>query len=215
MDGSTINIRSIQHYMYCPRRFALLEINRDWSENPYVVLANIMHENVHSGKHSFSNRNKTVKSSVSVYNDLPEYDLYGILDCVEFVKDGNKKTVQIVEYKPKPPKDCAFHETDAIQVFAQKVCADYVWKCNSKSFLYYSETKKRVELPFDDEFQKYDDTLKRLLAEMRDILKSGDIPKRRKGQKCSGCSIKDLCFPKDKRYSVRDTIISMNGGVSA
>jgi CRISPR-associated exonuclease Cas4 len=46
-----INIRTIQHYMYCPRRFGLLEIENAWAENVSVVLANIMHENVHSGKH--------------------------------------------------------------------------------------------------------------------------------------------------------------------
>jgi CRISPR-associated exonuclease Cas4 len=195
--------------MYCPRRFALLEIDRDWLENPYVVMANIMHENVHSGKHSFSSKDRSVKSSVAVYNDLPEYNLYGILDCVEFVKQGGVTTVQVVEYKPTPPKDCAFHETDAIQVFAQKVCADYVWKCNSKAFLYYSKTKKRVELPFEVEYQKYDVALKALLSEMRTILDSGDVPKRKKRQKCSGCSIRDLCFPKDKPYSVRDAILSM------
>ncbi len=45
-----INIRNIQHYMYCPRRFALMDINKDWVENVFVVKANIMHENVHSGR---------------------------------------------------------------------------------------------------------------------------------------------------------------------
>lgn len=37
-----INIRTIQHYMYCPRRFGLLEIENAWVENVSVVLANIM-----------------------------------------------------------------------------------------------------------------------------------------------------------------------------
>ena len=32
-EDVTINIRDIQHYMYCPRRFALLEVNDDWAEN--------------------------------------------------------------------------------------------------------------------------------------------------------------------------------------
>lgn len=44
MTDDSINIRDIQHYMYCPRRYALLEINRDWSENAYVIKANILHE---------------------------------------------------------------------------------------------------------------------------------------------------------------------------
>ena len=33
-----INIRTIQHYMYCPRRFGLLEIENAWAENVSVVL---------------------------------------------------------------------------------------------------------------------------------------------------------------------------------
>ncbi|SEH38315.1 hypothetical protein SAMN02910265_00223 [Ruminococcus flavefaciens] len=37
MSDSTINIRTIQHYMYCPRRFALLEVNSDWAENAFIV----------------------------------------------------------------------------------------------------------------------------------------------------------------------------------
>ncbi|HHX58032.1 MAG TPA: Dna2/Cas4 domain-containing protein, partial [Clostridiales bacterium] len=85
----TVNIRSIQHYMYCPRRYALLEVNNDWAENAFVVKANIMHENVHDGSHSFSDSNKIVRSAVSIYNDELEYDLYGITDCIEFVKSAN------------------------------------------------------------------------------------------------------------------------------
>ncbi len=42
--------------MYCPRRFALLTLNLDWSENAFVVKADLLHENVHYGSHSFSDR---------------------------------------------------------------------------------------------------------------------------------------------------------------
>lgn len=52
-EDVTINIRDIQHYMYCPRRFALLEVNDDWAENAFVVKANLLHENVHSGERNF------------------------------------------------------------------------------------------------------------------------------------------------------------------
>jgi len=89
VNARTINIRTIQHYMYCPRRWGLLEINNDWVENAFVVKADIMHGRVHDGSHSFSDKNKTVRSSIALYNDLPEYDLFGIADCVEFVKVKN------------------------------------------------------------------------------------------------------------------------------
>lgn len=211
----SINIRTIQHFMYCKRRWGLLEINRDWSENAFVVKANILHENVHDGTHSFSDKNKTVRSSVSVYNDKEEYDLYGIADCVEFIKDKNGVeinglnglySVKLIEYKPTAPAVGEFNETDAIQVFAQKLCADFVWGCNCECFIYYSDKRKRVRLPFDTEFEKYDKTLKALLSEMRGYISENSIPERVKGQKCSGCSLKDICLPKSADYSVRKEI---------
>lgn len=85
-----INIRTIQHYMYCQRRFGLLEIENAWAENVSVVLANIMHENVHLGKHQFKSNNKVVLSSVTLYND--ELDLYGVADCIEFCKNKDGRT---------------------------------------------------------------------------------------------------------------------------
>ena len=165
-EEQTINIRAIQHYMYCPRRFALLELNCDWAENAFVVKANLMHENVHGGDHKFSNDRMLVRSSVAVYND--EYDIFGVTDCMEFVKSRNgvsidgsddKYKVRIVEYKPKPPKGADFHDSDAIQVFAQKICADSMWKCDSEAYIYYFETRRRVKLPFDTEYEKWDKML--------------------------------------------------------
>ena len=173
-----INIRTIQHYMYCPRRFGLLEIENAWAENVSVVLANIMHENVHSGN----------KDGVPI--------------------DGldGKYTVRLVEYKPTQPKDGSIRETDAIQVFAQKLCADYIWKCNSEGCIYYADTRKRVKLPFDEEYDRYKVLLDDLVGKMQNVMESGVIPPKIKGQKCSGCSIKDLCMPKTKKYSIKQLI---------
>ncbi len=220
MNDSSINIRNIQHYMYCPRRFALLELNDDWAENYFVVKANLQHEHVHDGSHSYSDSRKIVRSDIAVYNDAPEYDIFGRTDCIEFVRssegakiDGQDGCfqVRIIEYKPKAPKNEAFNETDAIQVFAQKICADSIWRCDCEAFIYYSDTRKRVKLPFDTEYDKYDTALKRLLAEMRQVIGEKRIPERKRGQKCSGCSMADICFPKEKRYCVRDIVMAQKG----
>ncbi len=220
MNDRTINIRNIQHYMYCPRRFALLEINDDWQENAYVVNANLRHQHVHDGSHRYSDSRKIVKSDIAVYNDEAEYDIFGVTDCIEFVrsKEGvpisgydGLFNVKIIEYKPKAPKKLDFNETDAIQVFAQKICADSLWNCNSEAYIYYSDTRRRIKLPFETEYEKYDTMLKRLLSEMRNVLEKQIIPLRKKGQKCSGCSMADICFSKEKKYSVRDIIMSQKG----
>lgn len=220
MNDRTVNIRSIQHYMYCPRRFALLEINNDWAENAFVVKANIQHEHVHDGSHSFSDSNKIVRSGIAVYNDLPEYDIFGVSDCIEFVRSKNGVSIEgsdglfdvrIVEYKPKSPKGYEFNETDAIQVFAQKICADYIWKCSSEAYIYYCDKRKRVRLPFDTEYEKYDTLLKKYLVGIRKLLEEKNIPPRNRGQKCSGCSMAEICFPKVRKYCVRDIVMSQKG----
>ena len=59
--------------------------------------------------------------------------------------------------------------------------------------------KKRVTLPVKENFAEYDQKLKQMLAEMRDCLKKGKIPEIPKGQKCGGCSMRDLCMPSVKK----------------
>ncbi len=204
MRTTEIAIRSIQHFMYCPHRWGLIEIDQAWAENVFVTKANLMHERVHDPDRHYSSRGKKVFTSVPVYNDLEEYNLYGVTDCLELKEDKNgiaidgisgTYTITIVEYKPAKPKDKDYHDEDFMQVFAQKICVDYVFGCDCDAVLYYADVKKRIKLPVKENFTEYDDRLKVLLKQMRDCLKQGMIPGIRKGQKCGGCSMRDLCMP--------------------
>lgn len=204
MRHMEITIRSIQHYMYCPHRWGLMEIDRAWAENFFVTKANLMHNRVHDPKQNYSSRGKKIYTSVPVYNDLEQYGLYGVTDCLELTKDAkgvsvessdDKYNICIVEYKPAKPKKKEYHEEDLMQVFAQKICVDYVFGCDCSAVLYYADVKKRIPLPVQENFKEYDEMLCQLLREMRDCLNCGVIPAIRKGQKCSGCSMKDLCMP--------------------
>lgn len=204
MSTMEIAIRSVQHYMYCPHRWGLLEIDRAWSENVFVTKANLMHNRVHDPDNKYASKNKKVFTSVSVYNDLKQYGLYGITDCLEMAKakqgitiagSEDKYNVCIVEYKPSKPRNYEYHEEDLMQVFAQKICVDYVFGCDCDGVLYYADVKRRVSLPLKENFEKYNTQLIQLLEEMRGYLAQGKIPAIRKGQKCSGCSMRDLCMP--------------------
>lgn len=211
-----VNIRSIQHFMYCPRRWGLLEINNDWAENVYVIKANLIHEKVHSGEHDYSSKSKKVCSSVAVYND--ELDIYGIVDCVEFVKNSSGAFIQelndnynirIIEYKPTKPKKEEFLPTDAIQVFAQKLCLDFIFKCDSEAYLYYADVRRRVKLPFQERHNEYYNQLTGYLCEIRNYLAKHNVPPIKKGQNCNGCSLSDICIPKCSKSDVRKQIMSL------
>lgn len=204
MNTEEIAIRSIQHYLYCPHRWGLIEIDKAWAENLFVTKANLLHERVHNPDNQYASRGKKIFSSVPVYHDLEPYYLYGMVDCLEATPDRSgisidgldgKYQLCIVEYKPTAPRDEAFRRDDLMQVFAQKLCVDFVFGGDAAGVLYYGNTKKRVNLPLKENFELYDHELKILLEEMRDHLKRGRIPQIRKGQKCSGCSMKDLCMP--------------------
>ena len=207
MTSTEIAIRSVQHYMYCPHRWGLLEIDRAWAENVYVTKANLMHERVHDPDRHYTMRGRKVFTSVPVYNDLDVYNLYGVTDCLELTEDSRGVSVDgsesayhicIVEYKPTMPKKQHYHEEDLMQVFAQKICVDYVFGSNCDAVLYYADVKKRVALPVKENFDEYDQKLKKILEEMRARLNKGKIPEIPKGQKCSGCSMRDLCMPSVK-----------------
>lgn len=209
MSSATITIRSIQHYLYCPHRWGLLEIDQAWAENAFVTKANLMHSRVHDSDRRYTLRGRRVFTSVSVYHDGEEYNLYGKTDCIEATesKEGVQMTgcdqkykLCVVEYKPTKPKNKEYHEEDLMQVFAQKICVDYIFGGDCEGVLYYADVKKRIPLPLREYFAEYDQRLKRLLNEMRGYLESGKIPPVEKKQYCNGCSMKDLCMPSAKIF---------------
>ncbi len=124
-----LSIRSVQHYLYCPHRWGLLEIDRAWAENFFVTKANLLHKRVHDPDNHYAAKGKKVFTSVPVYCDDADYCLYGIVDCLEAAKtvsgvpirglDGQYQLC-IVEYKPTQPKNKTYNEDDLMQVFAQK-----------------------------------------------------------------------------------------------
>lgn len=202
MSEQVISIRSIQHYLYCPHRWGLLEIDCSWSENYFVTKANLMHDRVHSPDSNYTFRGKKHYTSVSVYND--EYNLYGVTDCIEISGDN---LVSIVEYKPARPKNKEYNFDDLMQVFAQKLCVDNVFSCDSEGYLYYADVKKRIKLPLKENFDEYDALLRKTLNEMRSYLSRGEIPASVKDKRCNGCSMKDICIPSLKiKDSVKERI---------
>lgn len=195
MIDISIAVRSIQHFLYCPHRWGLLEIDCAWSENIFVTKANIIHNRVHNPDTSYSTYGKRTCTSVSVFNDLPQYNLYGVTDCIE-INNSDSKDLCIVEYKPTKPKNSDYNFEDLMQVFAQKICVDYVFKCDCDAVLYYADVKKRITLPLKENFNEYDEILIHTLTKMRELLVSGEIPPIKKSQRCNGCSMKDICIPK-------------------
>ncbi len=188
----------IQHYLYCPHRWGLMEIECCFSENIFVYKGNLVHENI-DNKKGLKSRGVIHENSVHVYND--GYNIQGIVDCLEFRKDMNGVYVEklddiyamtIVEYKVTAPKDGIQRYEDKMQVLAQKLCVDHIYGTSCEAFFYYANTRKRERIQFEENDYIF---LKETLDEMTMFLQEKKIPPIRAKQYCVGCSMKDICLP--------------------
>lgn len=212
-----INIRSLQHYLYCPHRWGLIEIGKIWAENMFVARGNLMHERVHDANlRTYQKGSKQIRG-VTVFHD--ELGIYGVVDCLELKKavdgaciDGEKYKIKIIEYKPRKPKNQEYNMEDAIQVFAQMLCLRNIYNIEIECEIYYVLEKTRVKLPFVEKYEEFMNIFEEALFDIRKFMKVEEIPNIRKNQRCVGCSLKDLCMPKIKKQSsIQSQIMDMIG----
>ena len=197
-DDDTISIRSVQHFLYCQHRWGLLNIDDVWAENAFVTKANIIHKHVHNSDTMRLRAGVKTYYAVPVFNNRVEYNIYGVLDCLEVTTNVGGKIFSIVEYKPTKPRNTDYNYDDMMQVYAQKICVDNIFNTDCNTYIYYADTKSRVKLTFNQCNKELSAQLIALLSRMRAYSKSGTIPPISSSNQCSGCSIKNVCMP----YSV-------------
>ena len=205
----TINIREIQHYLYCAHRWGLIAIELAWVENYYVTKADLIHERVHSNISYSAPKHGRVYTAVKVWND--DRGMIGEVDCLE----ESRGQFTIVEYKPTQPKDKPYHAEDLLQVFAQKICVDHIFRCNASAEIYYADTKKRAALPVIEKYAFLSEKLTETLNAMRAYLECGEVPPVTGKEKCGGCSFRDICLPAvfRKHSSTKAQVMELVEGV--
>ena len=112
---------------------------------------------------------------------------------------GSMQNVIPVEYKAGQPKKDSI---DKIQLCAQALCLEEMLsKPVTEGAIYSIQTKRRREVPFDDELR---DATQQVIAEVRDMLFPTPWPPPGGGKlppaltdrnKCRNCSLFDACVP--------------------
>lgn len=182
-----IPISALQHALFCERQFALIHLEREWSENRLTAEGRILHERAHEGPTESRGDVRTVRG-ISVASVA--YGLSGQCDVVEFHHDGR---VIPVEYKRGKPKS---HRADEVQVCAQAICLEEMLALPRIPFayLYYGKPHRRTEIALDADLREL--TI-RTAARAMEILDSGTTPPaRHEKSKCTACSLIEICQPK-------------------
>lgn len=191
MELEPIYLSRLQHYLYCSRQFALIELEDVWIENQFTAEGKVLHQRVDQPDKQKRGDIRTVRSMRLSHGAL---GIEGVADVVEYHRqaDGTEQPYPI-EYKRGKPKA---HQADEVQLCAQALCLeDMEGVAVPEGALFYGEVRRRHRVDFDAALREL--TLQTIQA-CRDIVQSKVTPKAvYQAGKCRNCSLIDQCHPQD------------------
>ncbi|MBR0037977.1 MAG: CRISPR-associated protein Cas4 [Bacteroidales bacterium] len=207
-DDDMLMLSGIQHYMYCPRQWALIHIEQQWDDNRLTAEGNLLHQNVDNP--AYRQKNGGVITLRAVHIASHTLGLYGISDAIELIPSDTEENAIThpryigywrpypIEYKRGRRKP---DERDEVQLAAQVICLEEMYGIHiPEAALFYNETRHR-------EIVIIDGRLRQLTSELSEAMHktftSGITPKVKEQYKCGNCSLLDICAPEwTKKTSV-------------
>ena len=211
-DPDPIPISALQHAVYCLRQAALIHLERVWAENRYTAEGHVLHITTDKpgSRQARGTRRETALPVAS-----KRLGIAGVADLVEFHATDDGEAPRPVEYKRGKPKS---HQADEVQLCAQALCLEEMtgWTV-TEGALFYSETKRRVVVIFDDELRQLTELM---IKQLRDIFTSQTTPSAVYiANRCRSCSLIELCRPKTSAKPARQwrdrmvaTLLKDDGG---
>ena len=187
-DDDLIPLSALQHYLYCPRQFALIHVERLWAENRFTAEGRILHSKADEIRVESRRGVRTVTAMPLLNTEL---GIGGVADVVEFHDGPDGERPYPVEYKRGKPKG---HCADEVQLCAQALCLEAMLKLSlDEGALYYDKTRRRQIVKFDEELRRQ---TKEAIVEARALVRAGITPAASyKASVCDACSLIELCQP--------------------
>lgn len=192
-----VTIGSLNHYLFCDRRAALVFSECVFTTNEHTLGGDLLHE--HADKPGVELRaGWTLLRALPLYSD--KLGLSGKADLVEVRKGKGGKITEArpVEYKKGPKRKW---DNDDAQLCAQALCLEEMFELKIHSGCIYhatSHTRREVEI---------NEVLRLLTIEaiqgLRQMLNSGKTPPALPKPRCEGCSLQETCLPEVKLQASR------------
>jgi CRISPR-associated exonuclease Cas4 len=196
-EEDCISIGELQHYVFCPRQWALITLEGQWADNRLSAEGSAMHERADATA-------VEVRDGVRIARALRlcsrGYGLVGRADVVEFhpsdegiALEGAKGRWEVhpVEYKRGRPKR---DNCDKVQLCAQAICLEEMLGCTVRAgSLFYGTSRRRLEVPIDDGLRA---EAIGLIGRVREARSLGRTPHAEYSKKCDSCSLLERCMPR-------------------
>lgn len=212
-NDNMLMLSGIQHFVFCPRQWALIHIEQLWADNRLTIEGELLHSNVDDPSRRMLNNDTITLRSVHIASK--KLRLYGVTDAVELhsteddtnfithCKYGGKFIPHPIEYKRGHAKTT---NCDIMQLVAQVVCLEELYHIIIPSAsLFYWEVRRREKIEITDDLRN--ESLF-YAQEMHRIYESRQIPVASSSAKCKRCSLIDICMPKLK-HNVNDYLNSL------
>lgn len=201
-EADYLNLSGLQSYVFCPRQWALRDIEGLWEDNEHTLAGTAVHSRVHNA--AVRERRDDVLTVRGLRVSSRMLGVHGICDVVEFHNDplgvslwGEQGTwlPYPVEYKKGKPKQ---HHADEAQLCGQAMCLEEMLCCTMKrGALFYATPSRRQEVEFTTELRS---TVVRSLDGMRRLRNSGETPQHPgRSAGCRSCSQQEACLPRLRR----------------
>jgi CRISPR-associated exonuclease Cas4 len=187
-EAEPIPISALQHAVYCLRQAALIHLERMWEENRFTAEGQVLHV---SADKPGSRHVRGVRRVTALPLASRRHNIAGVADLVEFRREGGREIPFPVEYKRGKPK---LHRADEVQLCAQALCLEEMTgQAVPQGALFYAQTKRRVEVPFDENLRTETTAV---IGALRQVFASRNTPPPTvKKDRCRACSLLDLCRP--------------------
>ena len=214
-EEEMLMLSGIQHFMFCPRQWALIHIEQQWADNKLTTEGNILHQNVDNP--FYRQKNGDVITLRSLHIASKELGLYGITDAVELLSsDSEEDAITHPRYKgywkPYPVEYKRGHskpdERDEVQLAAQVMSLEEMYGIHIPyGALYYHEDRHREVIAITEALR---DTTRECSKQMHTIFKSGTMPQAVPARHCRHCSLKDICMPEMAECPKVSTYLNRN-----
>ena len=207
-DDELIMISALQHYLFCRRQCALIHVEGVWNENYLTATGRQLHERV---DRMGGETRKDIHLATALRLVSTRLGITGVADMVEFhrVESETEKGVRVaskltrregwwrpfpIEYKRGRPKE---HRADEVQLCAQAFCLEEMTGVSiPRGALFYGETRRRVDVCFDEELRRLTHVT---IRNVRELISSGVTPPPEETKGCTSCSLFELCSPEEMR----------------
>lgn len=208
-DSDPLPVRMLNEFVYCPRLFHFMHVEKLWADNHYTVEGKAVHRRVDNLDHvlpdpeleppegtsdtpaSDEQGDEPPQISRSVSLSSPNLGITAKLDLVSTAGD---EAVPVETKRGRVPDNPdRSYEPERVQLMAQGLLLrEHGYTC-THGYLYYHGSRTRVLIPFTPELEQ---RTRSFIAQAHAAGTATELPPPLEDSpKCNGCSLNAICLP--------------------